>query len=137
MTTEPAKARLTFRARQRLTHARDFAAVYGARCKATRGPVVVHVRANNLPYWRLGLSIGKRMGNAVARSRFKRLLREAFRLEQNSLPLWDRAGGTSAFDIVVGLYPHEELSADEYRGLLLTLAETGARLARKRSDSRG
>ena len=35
---------------------------------------------------RLGVTVTKRFGNAVARNRFKRCVREAFRLIQNELP---------------------------------------------------
>ena len=39
-----------------------------------------------LPYCLLGVTASKRFGNAVARNRFKRLIREAFRLQQYLLP---------------------------------------------------
>lgn len=35
---------------------------------------------------RLGLTVSKRFGKAVARNRFKRLVREAYRLSQHTLP---------------------------------------------------
>lgn len=35
---------------------------------------------------RLGLSVGKEYGNAVARNRAKRIIREAFRLNRGTLP---------------------------------------------------
>jgi ribonuclease P protein component len=57
---------------------------------------------NQQPRWRLGLSVGKRVGNAVARNRAKRLVREAFRLSRHEL----EGGGGSArggFDIVVSV----------------------------------
>jgi ribonuclease P protein component len=38
------------------------------------------------PYRLLGITVSKRFGNAVARNRFKRLIREAFRIEQYLLP---------------------------------------------------
>ncbi len=104
----------TFRARHRLTHARQFAAVYARRCRAARGPLVVFAARNQLPHPRLGLSVGRRVGPAVRRNRMKRLIRESFRLIQHELP---RAGGTSV-DLVVSVHPHEELRPDEYRRLL-------------------
>ena len=42
---------------------------------------------NHLPYSRLGLIVGKRCGNAVQRNRWKRLLRESFRLVRERLPI--------------------------------------------------
>jgi len=132
MTSEPAKARLTFRPRQRLTHARQFASVYATRCKATRGPMSVHARTNDVAFCRLGLSIGKRVGNAVARNNFKRLLREAFRLEQRSLPVWEHEEASGGFDLIVSLYPHEPLELSAYRTLLVELAKTAGRAAERR-----
>jgi ribonuclease P protein component len=41
--------------------------------------VVVHVLSNDLGHPRLGLVVSRRFGNAVARNRFKRRVREWFR----------------------------------------------------------
>jgi len=41
---------------------------------------------NDCGYPRLGVSVGKSCGGAVMRNRLKRLLREAFRQNQNSIP---------------------------------------------------
>ena len=42
--------------------------------------------SNNLSYSRLGLSVGKRVGNAVKRNRIKRLTRELFRKNKEKFP---------------------------------------------------
>ncbi|MHC4108480.1 MAG: ribonuclease P protein component [Planctomycetota bacterium] len=70
----------------RLTHARNYEAVYATRMRAAVGPLLVHGRPNDLDHCRLGLAVSRRAGSAVARSRMKRLIREAFRLAQNDLP---------------------------------------------------
>jgi ribonuclease P protein component len=48
--------------------------------------LVVYGCENNLPTSRLGLVVSRKCGNAVARARWKRCLREAFRLSQHELP---------------------------------------------------
>lgn len=124
-------ARLTFGPRQRLTHARQFAAVYGARVSRASGPLVVHAAPNVVGFCRLGLSVGKRAGGAVQRNGFKRRIREAFRLVQHELP----EGEGEGLDLVVSVRAHEAWEAEEYRKRLLELARTlAADWKRKESE---
>lgn len=55
--------------------------------------ILIEIRMNNGPLSRLGITAAKRYGQAFERNRFKRLVREAFRLSISSL--------TPTFDIVV------------------------------------
>lgn len=94
----------------RLKSPRQFRAVYDGRISHRAGPLVIYARPNGLTCLRLGLSVSRRVGGAVKRNRVKRLLREAFRLEQHDLP-----GG---YDVVINVQPHEPPSVTEYRRLL-------------------
>jgi ribonuclease P protein component len=65
---------------------RDFAKVFEKRLRAADGCLLVYAAENTLGRTRFGLSVSRKVGNAVVRSAVKRLLREAFRLSQHDLP---------------------------------------------------
>ncbi len=75
-----------FLARSHLRRGVDFQRVYDRRASASDGRLLVFVAANELGYPRLGLSVSRKHGGSVVRNRWKRLLREAFRLSQSELP---------------------------------------------------
>ncbi|MBQ9375013.1 MAG: ribonuclease P protein component [Ruminococcus sp.] len=43
--------------------------------------------SNKSPYNRLGISVGKKQGNAVKRNRIKRIIRAAYRLNEEKIPI--------------------------------------------------
>lgn len=75
--------RLTFQRTQRLAGRGAFRRVMDARARAEVGPFSVHSAPGETLQTRIGISIGRRCGNAVTRNRIKRLLREAYRLSQH------------------------------------------------------
>ena len=102
--------------------------------RKSAGPLLVFTRPNGLPHYRLGLSVSRRVGKAVTRSRHKRLLREAFRLSQ---PSWGRLPDpTSAhgagLDLVVVVRPHTLRPLTDYQQLLASAVDAALRGWRKR-----
>jgi ribonuclease P protein component len=100
------QTRCRFPRRMRLTHARQFQAVYAEQVRRNAGPLLVYALPNGLDHPRLGLAVPKRVGTAVKRNRVKRMLREAVRMIQHDLP-----GG---YDLVVNVRPHELLTLERY-----------------------
>lgn len=71
---------------QRLQGRNAYRAVFDAKHSRADRYLVVYTLANNLPHNRLGVVISRRTGPATTRNRVKRLIREAFRLNQHTLP---------------------------------------------------
>ena len=77
----------------RLRSTGQFQGVFVARHSVADHTLIVFAAPNELSHCRLGLSVSKKIGNAVVRNRWKRLIREAFRKSKSELP--------SGFDFVV------------------------------------
>ena len=76
----------SFRKHERVRKRKDYSRIYknGARLYSENFLVLIH--PNEEGTRRLGITVGKRIGNSVKRNRIKRLLREFFRLHKDSLP---------------------------------------------------
>ena len=103
----------------------DFQRVYAARVYAADDVLVVNGCENGLAHPRLGLSVSRKVGNAVVRNAWKRRIREAFRLVREMPP-----PGT---DFVVR--PQKEAVLD-FHAISQSLPELAARIARKLARSR-
>lgn len=71
---------------KRIISKRDFDRVYQLQQRTGDQHLLVFAARNGRPWTRIGLSVSRKQGNAVVRARIKRLLREAFRLQQHELP---------------------------------------------------
>ncbi len=71
----------------------QFRAVYNRGRSIANKYLVMYVLKNNTDGNRLGISVSKKIGNSVVRSRVTRLIREAYRLSEQNIK--------SGYDIVV------------------------------------
>lgn len=64
---------------------KNFQTVYKVGKSYANKLLVLYVLSNRKTEGRIGFAAGKKMGNAVVRNRVKRLLREAYRLNQHRI----------------------------------------------------
>ena len=108
-----------FLARFHLRRGVDFQRVYDRRASASDGRLLIFVAANELGYSRVGLSVSRKHGGAVVRNRWKRLLREAFRLSRTELP--------ASVDLVLIPRSGGEPQLEELKKTLVRLANKAAK----------
>jgi ribonuclease P protein component len=100
-----------FRAVDRLRKQAEFDRVYAERLYAADSVLIVNGAASGLAHARLGLSVGRTVGGAVRRNRWKRLIREAFRLSREQIPAGfdfiarPQKGATPNFDAICRSLP--------------------------------
>jgi ribonuclease P protein component len=111
---QPNSRPLRFGAELRLRSKLQFDAIYAAGRRIDDRFFGVRVKPNGLAHPRLGLAVAVKIaGNAVARNRLRRVIKESFRLAQHELP---------AADIVVAVkIAVREAPASALRASLATL----------------
>jgi ribonuclease P protein component len=109
-----------FRPQDHIRKQADFDRIYQARVFVADEVLVVNGDANGLPHSRLGLSVSTKVGNAVIRNRWKRLIREAFRLSREQMPL--------GIDLVVR--PQKGATA-EFAAVSQSLPRLASRIAKR------
>ena len=71
---------------ERLQRRKDFDLAFRNGSRRQTKNFTIILRPNGLEFSRLGVTVGKKVGNAVKRNRVKRYLREFFRLHKHKLP---------------------------------------------------
>jgi ribonuclease P protein component len=111
---QPTPRRLRLGADLRLRSKLQFDAIYAGGKRFDDRFFGLRVKPNGLDHARVGLAVAvKTAGNAVARNRTRRLIRESFRLTQHALPPVDV--------VVAAKYPTREAPAEALRASLATL----------------
>ncbi|MEM7454593.1 MAG: ribonuclease P protein component [Planctomycetota bacterium] len=105
---------------RRLRTQSDFDMVFAQDHFAADDVLVIRARRNETGHSRLGLSISRRVGNAVVRNRWKRLIREAFRKQLDQFP--------AGIDLVVR--PRKGAVCD-YAPIARSIVKLASRLNRK------
>ena len=110
----------SFPKEHRILKQSEFDRVYAGNAYSADDVLVIRGCRNGLEYSRLGLSVSRRVGSAVVRNRWKRLLRETFRTRQKRIP-----GG---YDFVVR--PRRGARPD-FRAVARSLPQLSQRVARR------
>lgn len=71
----------------------DFRVIYRTAKSYANKYLIMYVKKNNYDYNRIGISVSKKVGNSVVRHRITRLIRESYRLSEDSI--------LSGLDIIV------------------------------------
>lgn len=76
----------SFPSSKRIKRQEEFAKVFKQGMVAADAVLVIHAVQKEATTTRLGLSVSKKVGNSPQRNRWKRLIRESFRLQYRDLP---------------------------------------------------
>jgi len=105
---------------------KDFKEIYSTGVSYANKNLVMYIRKNGTDENRLGISVSKKIGNSVVRHRITRLIRESYRLNEESV--------IKGLDIVVvARIGAKEKSYFEIEGSLLHLMKLHGILVNKSS----
>jgi ribonuclease P protein component len=105
----------------------EFKRVFDARCSAANDILIIFVIPNGLEQSRLGLSVSRKIGNAVIRNRWKRLIREAFRHVRTEFP--------KTFDLVV--VPQQNTAPPNVQRVIASLQKLVNKIANRNTNLTG
>jgi len=108
------RPRQEFPSSARLRSPRQFQHVFQKRIFVADSCITLYAAPSDEKLSRIGISVGRRYGNAVQRNRFKRRIREAFRQIRCELP--------AGLDFIVVPKPGSESSVEELRHSLRRLS---------------
>ncbi len=117
-----------FRKQYRLRHRREFDHVFSQKVRAGNDVLLVYGARNECDHPRLGLTVSRKVGKATRRNRWKRLIREAFRLNRHRLP--------QGMDLVVIPRPQARPTLEGVAQALIQLAWRVNRKLNRRPEPR-
>ncbi|MDC0935637.1 ribonuclease P protein component [Pirellulales bacterium] len=118
---------MNFPRSSRLLTSQQFDRVFQRRRSRSDSRMIVYACENDVARPRLGLVVSRKCGPSVRRGRWKRCLREAFRLSQHELP--------QTLDLVIMPRPQADPEMPALRESILRLA--GELNDRLQTESRG